>query len=163
MKALDVYLGSDGKLTIKYYEHLQTFGPAGAVAMNLFRSQKCSARAKLYRGGNSHGRYKDQAYERKNWSMGLLVDVLMLRGDELGITFGWKIDDKAFDHAWVLYVDIPTGQVSFHSPTRGKGPDYAGDWDGVRGASEARIIQFCDRVTAAGSTRESGTTTETCP
>ena len=45
----------------------------------------------------------------------------------------------------VLYVDLPNGQVSFHSPERFDGPDYLGEWDGLR-MSEERIIQFCQEV-----------------
>ena len=40
---------------------------------------------------------------------------------------------------WVLYLDLPTGQVSFHAPARGPGPDYPGEWDGQLGATPQRI------------------------
>ena len=39
------------------------------LAVNLLRAQKCSERAKQYRGGNGNGSYRDQAYRRKQWSM----------------------------------------------------------------------------------------------
>lgn len=69
MNAADVYAGSDGELTKRYYSELETKGPIGLVAMNLFRAQKCSARAKVYRGGvRGRGSYKSMAYERKSWS-----------------------------------------------------------------------------------------------
>jgi hypothetical protein len=40
-----IYEGSDGKATIALYQQLSVLGPAGIVAVNLFRAQKCSARA----------------------------------------------------------------------------------------------------------------------
>ena len=46
----------------------------------------------------------------------------------------------------ILYIDLPTGQVSFHSPNRGEGPEYEGGWDGMVGASTTRIA---DAVKAA--------------
>ena len=49
--------------------------------------------------------------------------------------------------SWVLYVELPAGQVSFHSPTRGTGPDYTRDWD-QQHASEERIIAFACAVAA---------------
>lgn len=146
MRAHDVYAGSDGDLTKRYYAFLESLGPAGLVAQNLFRAQKCSARAKLYRGGNSQGRYKDLAYGRKNWSMKNLVEILTQHCAALGITWGWKKDPKATFHSWVLYIDLPRlGQVSFHSEGRLRGPDYDGEWDGQHLSCE-RILSFCEMV-----------------
>jgi hypothetical protein len=49
-------------------------------------------------------------------------------------------------HQWVLYVDLPTGQVSFHTAARGVGPDYPGKWDGVRGTGAIRIIKWASSL-----------------
>jgi hypothetical protein len=158
MTAANVYAGSDGELTKAFYAELEKRGPIGLVAMNLFRAQKCSARAKVYRGGQrGRGSYRSMAYERKSWSMGLLCEILAKHSAELGIRYGWKEDPRTvfrMDSSWVLYVDLPTGQVSFHSPSRGRGPDYPSDWDGVPDVSAARIILFCDRVMARMETKE---------
>lgn len=56
-----------------------------------------------------------------------------------GITWGWGSDTGSYAATHVLYVDLPTGQISFHQPARGDGPDYEGTWDGVRDVAEARI------------------------
>jgi hypothetical protein len=45
-------------------------------------------------------------------------------------------------HHHILYVDLPTGQVSFHTGTRGEGPDYAGEWDGAKGTAAERVCRF---------------------
>lgn len=149
MTALEVYAGSDGELTKRYYAELSARGPIGLVAMNLFRAQKASSRAKVYRGGiRGQGSFKRMAYDKKSWSMEQLVEILGKHGSELNITYGWKQDLRVLfgeEASWVLYVDLPTGQVSFHSPTRGSGPDYPGQWDGLR-ESAGRIVRFCDRV-----------------
>lgn len=146
MRAIDVYQTSDGSVTMAFYGELQKRGAIGLVALNLFRAQKCSARAKVYRGGiRGHGSYRGMAYDRKNWSMANLCRILDENAEKLGIRWGWKQDPAAEYHAWVLYVDIPQGQVSFHSSQRLSGPDYPGDWDG-RHLSAERIITFCDQV-----------------
>lgn len=147
MNATEVYQGSDGELTKAYYRKLVECGPSGVVAMNLFRAQKCSTRAKRYRGGvKGRGSYRDMAYEKKQWSMSLLVEALMATPGVDGIRFGWKRDEAAqYGPEWVLYVDLPQGQVSFHSPARGDGPDYPGDWDRQHQSAE-RILAFCDSV-----------------
>lgn len=146
MKALEVYTKSDGDLTRRYYAELEKRGPLGIVAVNLFRAHKCSARAKVYRGGiRGKGSYRSMAYDRKNWSMQNLVGVLSQYGELLNIPYGWKRDPNMPGFEWVLYVDLPEGQVSFHSPTRGTGPDYAGEWDGQHASAE-RIIRFCDSI-----------------
>lgn len=161
MKAQEVYEGSDGEVTKAYYAKLcQRGGMLGHVAMNLFRAQKCSARAKVYRGGmRGRGSYKSMAYERKGWSMGLLCDTLAVHAGHLGIEWGWREDASVpfgNEASWVLYIDLPEGQVSFHSPTRGKGPAYERDWDGLKGASVPRILAFCDRVYNAPDPRQMG-------
>ena len=154
MRAHDVYVGSDGEVTKRYYAHLGSFGLQGALAVNLFRAQKCSARAKLYRGGkSSQGRWRDLAYDRKNWSMRNLTELLNEHAQTLGIKWGWKCDPRQAFHSWVLYVDLPNGQVSFHAGERMKGPDYKGEWDG-RHLSCERILAFCESVTAAKEERQ---------
>lgn len=143
-----VYAGSSGERTRALYADLAAIGPRGALAVNLFRATKTSARAKLYRGGNSKGRYRQQAYETKQWAMDNLTAMLGEHAEELGITWGWAIDQKAEYHRWVLYVDLPTGQVSWHTENRGVGPDYVGHWDGMKGHQADRICRWCARLLA---------------
>lgn len=132
-----VYEGSDGEATKRLYAMLEHFGAAGAVAINLFRAQKCSARAKVYRGGGFRG----AAYDRKQWSMDNLCQILAGKADEIGVKWGWKEDPEQAFHKWVLYIDLPIGQVSFHTASRGAGPDYAGEWDGSH-QSPNRVVRF---------------------
>lgn len=82
-----------------------------------------------------------------------LVTVLTLHASRLGMRWGWKEDPTREFHRWVLYVDLPTGQVSFHAQTRNGGPDYTGDWDGVPGQSPQRIIRFVADIVALAPTR----------
>lgn len=144
-----VFGGSDGDATKALYERLARLGPAGVIAMNLLRAQKNSDRAKLYRGGDSSGSYKSQAYGRKQWAMEQLAIEIASHGAAAGVvSWGWKIDPAAEgSYRWVLYVDLPgRGQVSFHSPTRGVGPDYSGDWDRAAGSSTNRVQYFAADV-----------------
>lgn len=142
MNAFQIYEGSNGDATKALYAQLETFGIQGRIALNLFRACKCSARAKVY-----SRRYKGEAYDRKNWSMGLLVDALESNpGGSFTPKWGWKEDPTQEYHKWVLYVELPTGQVSFHAPSRGKGPDYNGEWDGIRDVSAQRIIRFVENI-----------------
>ena len=141
--AREVFDQSDGDVTRAYYQELNR-GPVGAIAMNLFRAQKTSTRAKRYRGR----RFKSAAYDVKSYSMSQLSAVLTASAGELGIQWGWKRDPKTVfgeESSWVLYVNIPHGQVSFHSPCRGIGPEYPGSWDGSH-KSEERILAYCDAV-----------------
>ncbi len=141
-----VYNGSSGDATKALYQQLEQLGGRGVVAMNLFRAQKCSERAKMYRR-RSH---KDAAYGRKDWSIGNLCDALMEHGQADQLLWGWGEDPQQAFHRHVLYVDLPTGQVSFHSGARQRGPDYPGVWDGQRGVSPGRIVQWVARVLSQG-------------
>jgi hypothetical protein len=131
-----VYEGSDGEATKGLYAKLEQLGGAGVLAMNLFRAQKNSERAKVYRGRG----YKDNAYGRKQWAMGNLVDAL--EQADPPVVWGWGEDPKQSYHRWVLYIDTPMGQVSFHTAVRGRGPDYPKAWDGVPNAGPGRICRW---------------------
>ena len=135
--AKDVFDGSDGRLTVAYYRRLCAIGTQGVVAMNLFRAAKRSARAKEYR----RGRFSHSAYDVKNYLLQQLCAVL----PSSGLAYGWKLDQNTPGYEWVLYVDLPCGQVSFHSASRLDGPDYAREWDRTH-ESPWRIMKFCDTV-----------------
>lgn len=143
-----VYKGSDGRATKAMYDELEKRGPAGIIAVNLFRAQKTSKRAKVYRGGNGHGSYRQQSYERKDWSIGNLCRALTAHAEPLGIVWGWGYDAKAVNFEHVLYVNLPTGQCSFHQHARGDGPDFSGAWDNKED-SASRIMRWCARLLAA--------------
>lgn len=142
--ARDVFDGSDSVLTRRYLVALEGKGSFGRIAANLFRAQKASTRAKLYRGGLQTVSYGDLAYRHKGEGLETLCELLM-ESSATGIFWGWGIDDAQGYACYVLYVDLPQGQVSFHSPDRFRGPTYQEEWDGT-GLSEDRILQFCDAV-----------------
>lgn len=151
VQARDIYAGSDGELTKRFYARLEDRGHIGIVAVNLFRAQKCSARAKVYRGGvRGYGSFKRLAYDRKAWALRNLCSVLEQHGNDLNIRFGWKEDPLEYFASWVLYVDLPNGQVSFHNISRLAGPDYPGQWDGQH-LSCNRVLDFCDAVLDGGT------------
>lgn len=139
MNAFEIYTGSNGEATTRLYKHLETLGPAGIIALNLFRACKCSQRAKAY-----SRRYKGDAYGRKQWSLEQLAQALQAH-PELAIRWGWKIDPSQTFHNWVLYVELPL-QVSFHTAHRGVGPDYPGEWDQIIGVGPQRIIAHVQKL-----------------
>lgn len=135
--AVDIFHGSDGQLTRMYLARLEGLVEEGKIAAELFRAQKSSARAKQY-----PGRFKDYAYDRKSEVLEKLTAQLEAYGR---FQWGWKSDPNQPYAPWVLYIDLPQGQVSFHALDRGDGPDYPGDWDRQHVSSE-RILQFCDSL-----------------
>lgn len=139
-----VYYGSDGAATRRYLRVLEQSVGHGRIAAQLFRAQKASARAKVYRTPRgSTVSYRAAAYRRKEESLAILC--LCLAGSNM--TWGWGEDRDNAVAPWVLYVELPgVGQVSFHAPHRGSGPDFAGKWDGAAGRSESRVVAFCEAV-----------------
>ena len=123
--AIEVFKQNNGDVTKAYYASLSQLGPEGEVAVALFRAQKRSTAAKSYR----KGKFRHAAYDVKNWSMSEVARLLSAHASALGIQWGWKRDADTPGYEWVLYVDLPTGQVSFHSASRMNGPDYLGEWD----------------------------------
>ena len=153
MTAREIFDGSDAKATKAFYTELARRGPAGLVAANLMRAQKASTRAKRYHGGiRGVGSYSSLAYISKSNAMLNLCKILEEHGRRLRIRFGWKLDpDVLFGTrpSWMLYIELPQGQVSFHCPERLSAHDYAGNWDRQR-KSEERVIEFCQRVFEQG-------------
>ena len=143
-EVIRIYQGSDGEATKRLYARLEALGIEGVIAVNLFRAQKSSERAKVYRGGG----YRASAYDRKQFAIGNLCGALAKHAAPLGIAGGWSEDAKQPVHRHVLYVELPTGQVSFHSPSRGDGPDHGRPWDGIAGQSPDRIIRYVARILA---------------
>lgn len=141
-EVIRVYQGSDGDATKALYIRLEALGIAGDVAVNLFRAQKASERAKVYRGRQ----YRAAAYDRKQWSMDNLCAALSTHAAAAGIAWGWGEDPATIGYPHVLYIELPTGQVSFHTAQRGEGPPYAGAWDGVKGQSADRILRWVGRL-----------------
>lgn len=137
-----IYQGSNGDATRMLYRDLDRMGPMGIIGMNLFRACKCSERAKAYRKGPG---YRTEAYARKDWSVQNLARALQADTAH-GLTWGWAIDAdlqaRLDPHHHILYVDLPTGQVSFHIGQRYEGPDYSGEWDGEKGSAADRICRF---------------------
>jgi hypothetical protein len=155
LNAREIFEGDDAAKTRAYYSALERRGPIGEFAANLMRAQKASTRAKHYRGGISGvGSFSDLAYQRKSECLIKLCDWLLTNplhlgvlygGDRLTLRWGWKIDALQRYAKWVLYIDLPHGQVSFHSTERFGGPDYPAEYDGTRASAE-RIIAFCNFV-----------------
>jgi hypothetical protein len=133
---MSIYQGSNADATKALYAELEAIGPLGVIAMNLLRAQKASSRAKEY-----SRRFKSDAYRKKQWSMDNACAALVEHG--AGMVWGWGLDPVQPVHKHVLYVNTPSGQVSFHSEFRGKGPDFPGEWDGVLGMSPDRITRWC--------------------
>lgn len=142
MLAQSVFNQQDGDVTKTYYATMSTKGLEGQLAVALFRAQKRSTAAKRYRGR----KFTRSAYEVKNWSLSEVCRILdAMQAFESAPRWGWKHDPNTPGYTWVLYVDLPTGQCSFHSPDRLSGPDYRGAWDG-QGKSEPRICAYCDSI-----------------
>lgn len=148
--AKEVYYGSNGGATRSFCKRLEKLSHLGRIAAALFRAQKASTRAKVYHGGfRSNGgewnSYRELAYERKGECLCALCE--LLAEDSCGLRWGWRDDPKQSHARYVLYVELPEGQVSFHSTERHDGPEHEGDWDGQR-KSEERILEFADAVLA---------------
>ncbi|MEQ8667583.1 MAG: hypothetical protein RIC12_00335 [Pirellulales bacterium] len=135
--------GSQSSKTRAFYRRLEKLGRRGRVAAQLFRSQKTSSRAKKYRGGLATISYSELSYRRKGDSLEKLCE--LLKEDSLDMDWGGAWDPDQDYAPYILYVDLPQGQISFHSISRFSGPDYSTPWDGKH-ASEDRIVEFAQTV-----------------
>ena len=77
--------------------------------------------------------------------MALIELCRLLDDDRRGMTWGWGASEDLYFPCEVLFLDLPTGQVSWPYPERMAGPDYCGRWDGTH-ANEARILGWVSQV-----------------
>ena len=99
--------------------------------------------AKGLQGGLTNVSYSDLAYQKKAEAVAALCEILST--DPCGMTWGWQHSSQKDYPPWVLYLDLPQGQVTFHSAERLTGPDYEGQWDREH-ESEQRVLEFCDSL-----------------
>lgn len=129
-----IYAGTDGDATRALFDELCGHGVRGRLAMHLFRAQKCTARAAI-----AVGTYRDLAVGRKKWALEQLADCLR---NEATYLFGWAVDPEDPRLPWVLIVDLPNGQVRFHTAVKGNGPPYPGEWEGSDEQTLERVLAF---------------------
>ena len=139
------YHESDASRTKRLLRALTATGQLGRIASDLFRAQKSSARARSIEAVSTGdpripswptgARARCWPLFAKRWS----------RMPRVWSGAGARTLPGIFAR-WVLYVELPTGQVSFHSPDRLDGPVYPGAWDGMRDASAGRILRLCDQI-----------------
>lgn len=145
LSARSVFELNHPEKTKEFYAKISESGGIGFIAVALYRVQKYSMMAKTFPYRGKKGK-RFISYAKKNYRIESLVETL-IKYPDAGVTFGWGIDNKKSKNKWVLYVDLPNGQVSFHTPIgRLAGPDYAAGWCGVIGASERRIFELCDKL-----------------
>ncbi len=147
MTAEEVYQENNAPTTRLLFSRLKKLGSLGLLAVELLRAQKNSDRGKLqgYKKSKVFN-YSGVSYGRKAKALSNIARILL--ENNLGIKWGWGEDPAEFKIPWVLYLELPTGQVSFHNRKRYEGPDYEGQWD-KKNASCERILEFCDRLLEA--------------
>ena len=140
--AAEIFNQQNGDVTKAYYAEMNAKGLPGQLAVALFRAQKRSTAAKKYRGR----RFTQDAYSVKNWSMSEVCRILgVMHAFESAPQWGWKRDPNTPGFEQVLYVELPTGQCSFHSADRLAGPDFTGEWSGIKNSTDV-ILAFCDSI-----------------
>jgi hypothetical protein len=65
------------------------------------------------------------------------------------VLWGWGEDPAQEFHKWVLYVELPTGQVSFHAAAPLTADRFPGEWDGQHMTRE-RVIAYAHHVLTGG-------------
>lgn len=77
MIAAEVYRTSNGQLTRRFLLRLNSFGPWGQIAAQLFKAQKASKRAKKYGpyAGINGSSFRDLSYQRKGQALKDLCDL----------------------------------------------------------------------------------------
>ena len=88
----------------------------------------------------------DDAYFDRNQAVMALARLAQVQGYQVG----WK-DEDPDDPEWrILFIGLPTGQVSWHIKTEdmiGRWPYYDGDWDGhTLNHKRDRMAEFINGV-----------------
>lgn len=140
---------------------LRLHGRVGMIGAALLNCQKESSNAKKHLKGHAGAiqsrRLSRERYQQKHQAMAALQVHLK---EYQTFNWGWAPDPNPSKSSavHVLYVDLPTGQVGFHS-TQMLGRNakvYTGQWDGQNKNME-RIFKFCEDILNRKITNESQT------
>lgn len=148
MNAQAAYEATDYSETRSYLRALANAGRLGRIAAALFAAMRASTDAKterrLAKGDPLAEITVSRAgYARKRLAMQKVCE--LLAHNAAGLAWGWGNDRRQADCPFVLFVDLPQGQVSFHTPEKLMGPEYAGRWDRACQNRE-RVLAFCDAL-----------------
>ncbi len=141
MKSREAFDSRDPSVTVSFQSSLLSRGVTGQLAFGLFRAQKRSTVAKKQRRGT----YRRGAYDGKNEALKYVDSLLQIHARNLDVTWGWGIDRGQEFHNKVLYVDLPTGQCSFHSESPASATVYPKQWD-KNSDSRRAILAYCDEA-----------------
>lgn len=141
MKSIEAFESRNPSVTVAFQSSLLSRGVAGQLAFGVFRAQKRSTVAK----GQRRGKYRRGCYDGKNEALKYVDSLMQIHARNLGLTWGWGIDRSQEYHSSVLYVDLPTGQCSFHSESSVSTTVYRGNWDRKSNSRDA-ILAYCDEV-----------------
>lgn len=81
----------------------------------------------------SHPDSRDRLESESEFEAYLDRNMLAVSIAQAALKIGWKAGWKEAAGEWrIIYVDLPTGQVSWHVPYEMTGnlPEYKGSWDG---------------------------------
>lgn len=99
---------------------------------------------------------KDNAYWERNCVVAMVARIAARMGAGVGIG---KSDIPGWDPAWhnCVYIDLPTGQVSWHYHDEDAGlfsglPQYEGKWDGHDTPEKYRRVKAAFRPVGSGKT-----------
>lgn len=140
MKAIEAFNSRDPAVTVSFQNSLLGRGVRGQLAFGVFRAQKRSTVAK----GQRKRKFRREAYDGKQEAL-VYVDRLLTANDGLVDDWGWAKDSQQNYHDQVLYVDLPTGQCSFHSDHSSSAKAYGGKWDRSVESKDS-ILAYCDEV-----------------
>ena len=143
----EAFSTSSPQLSRRLCKDLDSMGPLGQLASRLFKAEKASKQAGSYQGKAPVSRrpYCDYSKDRMREMLMKTVCLLDAHAKLLGISWGWRANDKPDSPPWVLGIDLPNGQVTYGLPDRLMGPDYesASDSDFY---NSIRITDFCAGV-----------------
>jgi len=113
--------------------------PANGMTYREYRMMSCSKYTRQNYQASRLAREND--YEEKANSLEAAAEAAL----QCGIAAGWhENDDRESPIPYILYFDLPVGQVSFHSKAKCGLPEYSGEWDRVRDVSGQRIERAID-------------------
>src|SRR5262245_29901403 len=98
-------------------DRLGSHGPIGLIALAAFRAQRAKWISDLPHARSAAAKRRRNAIDR-------LSVVLSEYAESAEIAWGWKLCEHAHKSPHVICIDLPTGQISFRTYSRGAGPDY---------------------------------------
>ena len=149
IRVVKAFYGYDAMAIQDVKARLKAGGLKGELADLLFEAERTDLNAGVCRTTPACSWTSRHRRKWDRWIRALkaLVSFLDRSASQLGIHWGWQEHENQTGPFWVVFIDLPTGQVFYSAPERLTDHQYEGSMEWSE-SNEIPIFEFCEEILA---------------